>query len=72
MQYFKKFWSNKITENLIFQTNIYLVQKFGKCIDTNALEIERYVGIQMLMSIIPLPSYELPWLKDLQVDLLSI
>ena len=45
MQYFKKFWSDNITENLATQTNIYLVQKSGKCIDTNAQEIERFIGI---------------------------
>ena len=68
MQYFKKFWSINITENLATQTNIYSVQESGKCTDTNAQEIERFIGIQMLMSIISLPSYELYWLKDLHVD----
>ena len=59
MQYFHKFWSDIITKNLATQTDIYSVQKSGKCIDTNAEEIERFIGIQMLMSIISLPSYEL-------------
>ena len=68
MQYFKKFWSDKITKNLATQTDIYSVQKSGKCINTNAQEIERFIGIQMLMSIISLPSYELYWSKDLRVD----
>ena len=71
MQYLKKFWSNNITENLFTQTNIYLVQRFGKCIDRNALEIERFICIQMLMSIISLPSYELYWSKDLHVDFIA-
>ena len=68
MQYFKKFRSDNITKNLATQTNIYLVQKSGKCIDANAQEIERFNGIQMLMSIVSLTSYELDWLKDLCVD----
>ena len=68
MQYFKKFWSNNITENLATQTNIYSVQKSGKCIDTNAQEIEKFIGTQMLMSVMTLPSYELNWSKDLCVD----
>ena len=63
MQYFKKFWNNNITNNLATQINIYSVQKSGKCIDANAQEIERFIGIQMLMSIISLRSYELYWSK---------
>ena len=68
MQYFKKFWSNNITENLASQTNIYLLQRSGKCIDINVLEIVRFIGIQMLMPIILLQSYELHWSRDLRVD----
>ena len=68
MQYFNKFWSSNITKNLATQTTIYSIQKSGKCIDTNAKEIERFIGIQMLMSIISLPSYELYWSKNLRVD----
>ena len=68
MQYFKKFRSDNITENLATQTNINLIQKSGKCIDANAQEIERFMGIQMLMSIVSLSSYELYWSKDLRVD----
>ena len=55
MQYFQKFWSDNIAENLDTQKNIYSVQKSGKCIDTNAQKIS-------------LPSYELYWSKDLGVD----
>ena len=50
------------------QSNIYSVQKSGKCIDINAQEIENFMAIQMLMSKISLPSYELHWSKDLPVD----
>ena len=68
IQYFKQFWSNNITGKLTTETNIYLVQKSGKCIDTNGQDIERFIGIQMLMSIISLPSYQLYWSKDLCID----
>ena len=71
MQYFKKFWNDNIIENLDTQTNIYSVQKSGKCIDTNEQEIERFIGIQMLMSIISLPSNELYWSKDFRVDFVA-
>ena len=71
MQYFKKFWSNSTTENAATQTNVYLVQKSAKCIDTNAQEVERFIDIQMLMSIISPRSYELYWLKDLRVDCIA-
>ena len=68
MQYFNLFWSDDITENLVTQTNLYSVQKSGKSIDINKKEMERFIGIQMLMSIVSLPSYELYWSKELRVD----
>ena len=66
-QYFPIFWSEDIIENLVTQTNSYLVQKSGKSINVDAKEIEKFIGIQMFMSIIPLPSYELYWSKDFRI-----
>ena len=48
-----------------------MVQKSGKYIDTNAQEIDRFIGIEMLISIMSPPSYELYWLKDLLVDCIA-
>ena len=68
LEYFKQFWSNDITENLVGQTNLYSVQQSGISINTNHKEMEQLIDMQMLMSIISLPSYELYWSKRLRID----
>lgn len=39
LEYFKLFWDDEITKNLVEQTNIYSIQVSGKCINTNVKEI---------------------------------
>ena len=58
LTYFRKFWSDDITKRLVDQTNLYSVEKTGECIKTTKEEMERYIGAQMLMSILKLPRYE--------------
>ena len=46
---------------VVTQTNLYSVQKSGSSINTTKEEIEQFIGIQMLMSIVKLPQYEMYW-----------
>ena len=55
--YFKIFWSDDIINLLVEQTNLYSVQQTGSSINTNKSEMEQFIGIQMLMSIVSLPAY---------------
>ena len=59
--YFKIFGDDEITKNLCQQTNLYNVQKFWKCINTTFQEIEQFIGVQMSMSLVSLPSYDMYW-----------
>ena len=61
IEYFKMFWDNTITQGLAEQTNLYSVQASGKCINTSFHEMEQFLGIQMKMSLVSLPSYDMYW-----------
>ena len=64
LNFFKMFWDNSITEILVEQTNLYSVQSTGKSINTSFNEMEQFIGIHMLMSIVKLPSYQMYWATE--------
>ena len=41
IDFFKRFWTDNITNMTAEQTNLYSVQKKGSSIETNAKEIEK-------------------------------
>lgn len=61
LQYFKLFWNDELTSLISEQTNLYSVQKSDKSIATSKDEIEMFLGMQMYMSIVRLPSYVMYW-----------
>ena len=64
LNFFKMFWDNSKTEILVDQTNLYSVQSTGKSINTSFNEMEQFIGIRMLMSIVKLPSYQMHWATE--------
>ena len=54
--YFKMFWDDGITQNIVEQTNLYSVQQTGSSILTTKDEIETFLGLQMKMSIVKMPN----------------
>ena len=46
---------------LVKQTNLYSVKKSGVNINTNKDEIENLLGVQMVMSVVKMPRYEMYW-----------
>ena len=59
LRFFKQFWDDEIMNMVVIQTNLYSVQKSGSSINTTKEDIEQFIGIQMLMSIVKLPRYEM-------------
>ena len=68
LTYFRKFWSHDITERLVDQTNLYSVEKTGESIRTTKEEMEKFIEVQMLMSIVKLPKYEMYWSLETRVE----
>ncbi|XP_047144656.1 piggyBac transposable element-derived protein 2 [Hydra vulgaris] len=62
--YFKMFWKDELNKLISEQTNLYSVFKTSKSINTNTQEIQQFIGLQMLMSIVNLPSYNMYWAND--------
>lgn len=53
------------------QITLYSVGKSGASINTNKDEIERFCGIQMLMSIVKMPRYDMYWSQEIQYEPIS-
>lgn len=56
---FRMFWTENITNLLVEQTNLYSVQNQGSSIKATQEEIERFLGIHILMGIVKLPTYQM-------------
>jgi len=71
LEYFKQLFDSKIVENIIYQTNLYSVQKNGNSINTNANEIEQFFGMHMCMSVIKMPAYRMYWAQYTKYSMIS-
>ena len=63
-KYFKQFWDDNITEMVVKKINLCSVEKSGASINTNKDEIGKFLGIQMLMSIVKMPRYGMYWSQE--------
>ena len=68
LRFFKQFWDDEIMDMVVTQTNLYSVQKSGSIINITKEEIEQFIGIQMLMSIVKLPQYEMYWSAETRYE----
>ena len=71
IEYFKIFWDDTITQGLAKETNLYSVQASGKSINTSFHEIEQFLGIQMKMSLVCLPSYDMYWSNEFRINCIT-
>ena len=65
MEYFSLFWDDTIMDTLVYQTNLYSVRA---SINLTKDELEEFLGIQMRMSVVKMPSYELYWAAGTSYD----
>ena len=61
IDFFRMFWTENITNLLVEQTNLYSVQKNGCSVKVTKEEIERFLGIHILMGIVKLPAFPMYW-----------
>ena len=71
IDYFEMFWKEDLNELISEQTNLYSVQQFGKSINTTPKEIEQLIGVQMQMSIVKLPRYDIYWASETKIPRVS-
>ena len=61
IEVFQTIWDDEIKNILVKQTNMYSVEQSGVKINTNKDEIEKLLAVQILMSIVKMPRYEMYW-----------
>ncbi|XP_047124308.2 piggyBac transposable element-derived protein 3 [Hydra vulgaris] len=66
-QYFKKLFSSEIFDLIVEQTNLYSANLTGTSIAVTNNDIEKYVDILVLMSIIKLPHQRLYWSNETRI-----
>ena len=66
--YFEMFWDSSITQKLADETNLYSVQQSGVNMKTTPKEIQQFIGIQMKMSLVHMPNYELYWANETRYE----
>jgi len=71
LQYFKQIFDTNIIQNIVYQTNLYSVQKNGTSINTNTNEIEIFLGIHMVMSIVKMPTMRMYWANNSKYTAIS-
>jgi hypothetical protein len=65
------FFDNELFEHLAEQTNLYSVQQTGTSVNTNQLEIEQYLGLLIMMSVIKLPQVRMYWAKETRIPAIA-
>ena len=66
-QYFKQFFDDDLIDLLADQTNLYSVQSTATSINVNHNEMEMYLGMLVMMSIIKLPQLRMYWGKATRI-----
>lgn len=68
LEYFSKFFSLDIIEDIVYQTNLYSTQVRGQSIATTNSEMTDFLAILLMMGIIHLPSYEDYWSANTRIS----
>lgn len=71
LQYFEQFWDNATIEYIAEQTNIYSTLTTGSSINTSPTEIKIFIGIELLMGIVQMPSFEDYWSMNTRYSLIA-
>ena len=70
-QYFDYFFDSNLFDHTAQETNLYSVQTSGKSINTNAKEIEQFVGILVEMGILKYPQYRMYWDPTTRIPIIA-
>lgn len=70
-KYFRYFIDNEMIRNIVNQTNLYSVQKNGSSVNTTVQEIEVFLGITIMTSIVKLPALRMYWRNSSRYPLIA-
>uniref|UniRef100_A0AAY4B9J0 PiggyBac transposable element-derived protein domain-containing protein n=1 Tax=Denticeps clupeoides TaxID=299321 RepID=A0AAY4B9J0_9TELE len=66
--YFDQFMDKSVFEHISHQSNLYAVMKNGPELKTTPLEIEQFIGLCILMTVVRMPSYRMYWQTATRYD----
>lgn len=66
IDYFWKYFSLDILQDIVHNTNLYAVQVTGRSINISEDEMKDFIAILLLMGVVNLPSYVDYWSKELR------
>ncbi|KAL1470410.1 hypothetical protein MTO96_040455 [Rhipicephalus appendiculatus] len=61
LTYFRKFITSSMLSSVVEQTNLYSAQETGKSINLTVHEIEKYIGMYLMMGLVQMPSVRCYW-----------
>ncbi|KAK2710316.1 hypothetical protein QYM36_013836 [Artemia franciscana] len=71
INYFTEYLTEDFFEITANQTNLYSVQKTGKSIDTNVVEMKKFFGIHVAMEVFNLLRYRMYWGTRTRIPLIA-
>ncbi|ROL45839.1 PiggyBac transposable element-derived protein 2 [Anabarilius grahami] len=66
--YFDQFMDKSVFEHISNQSNLYAVMKNGPELKTTPSEIEQFIGLHILMTVVRMPSYRMYWQTATRYD----
>lgn len=66
--YFDQFMDKSVFEHISHQSNLYAAMKNGPELKTTPSEIEQFIGLHILMTVVRMPSYRMYWQTATRYD----
>uniref|UniRef100_A0A3B3S9X1 PiggyBac transposable element-derived protein domain-containing protein n=1 Tax=Paramormyrops kingsleyae TaxID=1676925 RepID=A0A3B3S9X1_9TELE len=66
--YFDQFMDKSVFEHISHQSNLYAVMKNAPELKTTPSEIEQFIGLHILMTVVRMPSYRMYWQTATRYD----
>ncbi|XP_038123402.1 piggyBac transposable element-derived protein 3-like [Cyprinodon tularosa] len=66
--YFDQFMDKSVFEHISHQSNLYAYMKSGSELKTTSAEMEQFIGLHILMTIVRMPSYRMYWQTATRYD----
>ena len=67
LECFNSFFDKDLMARIVEQTNLYSVQQTGKSVKTDANEMEKFLGILVMMGIFHYPQYRMYWTPETRI-----
>ena len=68
--YYANFWTNEMTALLVDQSNLYATQ-CGKVLNTNTVEMQKFLGILIKIGITKFPRLRMYWQEGFRLETIS-